>query len=123
MRHFGSTTTAPTSNIYHGSIYLEPDSSKASKNVGQIGVRDGDTLTVAFYESNHITVVDDDTATIDGEKPAILSISPGEGTVTDRSSPVVTVTVSDGGSGIDTSFPRDHVDITIVDGTVKCRIY
>ena len=91
----GSTTTNPTSNIYHGSIYLEPDSTKASKNAGEIGVRDGDTLTVAFYESNHVTVVDDDTATIDGEKPAILSVSPGDGTVTDRSSPVVTVTVSD----------------------------
>ena len=118
----GSTTTNPTSNIYYGSIYLEPDSSKASKNDGEIGVRDGDTLTVTLYEDDHVTVVDDDTATIDGEKPAILSISPGDKTVTDRSSPVVTVTVTDAGSGIDTSFPRDHVDISIVDGDDTCRI-
>ena len=68
-------------------------------------------------------MVDDDTATIDGEKPAILSISPGDGTITDRSSPVVTITVTDGGSGIDTSFPRDHVDVSIVEGDTVCRVY
>ena len=119
----GSRVPDPTSNIYHGSIYLEPDSKIASANLEQIGVRDGDTLTVTLYEDDHVTVVDDDTATIDGEKPAILSISPGDGTITDRSSPVVTITVTDGGSGIDTSFPRDHVDISIVEGDTICRVY
>ena len=119
----GSTSTNPTSNIYHGSIYLEPDSTKASKAKGEIGVRDGDTLTVTLYEDDHVTVVDDDTATIDGEKPTILSVTPGNKAVIDRSSPVVTVSVTDGGSGIDTSFPRDHVDMTIVDGDVECRLY
>ena len=118
----GKTDLAPTSNIYHGSIYLESDSAKASRNEGQIGVRDGDTLTVTFYEQDQITVVDSDTATIDGEKPAILSITPGDKTVTDRSSPVVTVTVADAGSGFDTSFPRDHVDISIIAGEDTCRI-
>ena len=118
----GSTTPHPTSNIYHGSIYLESDSAKASRNDEEIGVRDGDTLTVTFYEEDQITEVDSDTATIDGEKPAILSVSPGDKTVTDRSSPVVTVTVADAGSGFDTSFPREHVDISIMDGDDVCRI-
>ena len=130
-----ATIPSPTTNIYHGSIYLEPDSKIASAEKGKIGVRDGDTLTVTLYEDDHVTVVDTDTATIDGEKPAILSISPGDGTITDRSSPVVTVTVTDGGSGFDTSFPRDHVDIFILDSItydedgertgvgVTCRLY
>ena len=124
VAEIGSMVSAPTSNIYRGTIYLEPDSSIASAKEKQIGVRDGDTLTVTLYEADHVTVVDDDTATIDGEMPAILSISPGSkaGTVTDRSSPVVTVSVSDAGSGIDTSFPRKHVDISILEGDQVCRI-
>ena len=122
----GSKAPSPTTSIYHGSIYLEPDSKIASAKDGQIGVRDGDTLTVTLYEADHVTVVDTDTATIDGEKPAILSISPGStsGAITDRSSPVVTVSVTDAGSGIDTSFPRDHVDISIFEeeSGATCRI-
>ena len=131
----GSTLPSPTTNIYYGSIYLEPDSKIASAEKGKIGVRDGDTLTVTLYEDDHVTVVDTDTATIDGEKPAILSISPADGTITDRSSPVVTITVTDDGSGFDTSFPRDHVDVFILDNItydedgemtgagITCRIY
>ena len=122
VAEIGSTNPHPTSNIYHGSIYLESDSAKASRNAEEIGVRDGDTLTVTFYEEDQITVVDSDTATIDGEKPAIVSVSPADKTVTDRSSPVVTVTVADAGSGFDTSFPREHVDISIIDKAIVCRI-
>ncbi len=118
----GATTTHPTTGIYRGEIKLSDNASEASLKEGLLGVRDGDTLTVAFYNSDHTTLIDDDTATIDGQKPTIVSVSPTDKTVTDRSSPVVTVTVADEGSGFDTNNPRDHVDITIIDGMNTCKV-
>ena len=126
VEKIGSQTPAPETNIYHGSIILNSNSTAASRDSTdedpQIGVRDGDTLRVVFYQDDHVTEVDDDTATIDGQKPTIVSVSPSDKTVTDRSSPVITVTVSDDGSGFDTSESRGHVDISIVDGDVTCTI-
>ncbi len=118
----GATTTHPTTGIYRGEIKLSANASDASLKEGLLGVRDGDTLTVSFYNSDHTTLIDDDTATIDGQKPTIVSVSPTDKTVTDRSSPVVTVTVADEGSGFDTNNPRDHVDITIIDGMNTCKV-
>ena len=85
-------------------------------------------MTVQFYEKDHVTVVDDDTATIGRarSRPS-ASISPADGNdCRTRSSPVVTHSPSaTPDRAIDTSdFPDvDHVDlVSIVDfGNDVCR--
>ena len=78
-----------------------------------VSVRDGDTLTVEYYQDNHTTVIASDTATIDDEDPAIVSIEAEGGPVTNDDSPAVRFTVSDDGSGFDTSAPKLHVTLDI----------
>ena len=81
----GDTAKDPTSNRYHGSIGLTGNSREASlsrdnavDSDDKIWVRDGDTLTVTYYEADHTTIIDTDTAIIDAENPSISSISPSE---------------------------------------------
>ena len=128
----GDTVKAPRSDKYHGSIGLTGNSREASQSRDdtdeandKVWVRDGDTLTVTYYDSDHTTIIDTDTATIDAEDPSISGISPSGGTVTNDSSPVVSFMVTDDGSGFNTSRPRDHVELFVVDpagGTTECRI-
>ena len=123
VKGVGSTSTAPTSNIYHGSVRLTGDSRDASNDKNAVWVRDGDTLTVTFYEDDHVTEIGSDTAIIDAEDPSISGVSPSDGTVTDDNSPVVTFMVTDDGAGFDTSNPRGHVDVFVVaDDNRSCRI-
>ena len=110
----GDTTPHPTSNIYHGSVVLSGDSSATQSGDGKIYVRDGETITVAFYDADD-EEVGSDTATIDDQDPLISGLSPSDGTVTDDSSPVVGFTVIDDGSGFDTGNPKSHVTLTVND--------
>ena len=76
-------------------------------------------------DADHTTIIDTDTAIVDAEDPNVSVISPGGGTVTKDSSPAVSFTVTDDGSGFNTSRPRDHVDMFVVDpvgGLVECQI-
>ena len=66
----------------------------------RVWVRDGDTITVEVYEDDNTTVITSDTATIDAQDPSISGLSPSGGTVTDDSSPVVSFTIIDDGSGL-----------------------
>ena len=127
----GDTDKDARSNVYHGSIGLTGNSREASQSRDdkdesndKVWVRDGDTLTVTYYDADHTTIIDTDTATIDAENPSISGISPSGGTVTKDSSPVVSFMVTDDGSGFNTSRPRDHVELFVVDpvGGADCRI-
>ena len=123
VENVGTTVTAPTTDIYHGSVVLTDDPRDAVDSRGvndpndempdMVSVRDGDTLTVEYYQDNHTTVIASDTATIDDEDPAIVSIEAEGGPVTNDDSPAVRFTVSDDGSGFDTSAPKLHVTLDI----------
>ena len=123
VANVGTTATAPTSDIYHGSVVLTDDprdavdsrgvNDKEDEILDEVSVRDGDTLTVEYYQDNHTTVIASDTATIDDEDPAIVSIVAEGGPVTSDDSPAIRFTVSDDGSGFDTSAPKGHVTLNI----------
>ena len=109
----GDKTSDPTSNIYHGSIKLSDDAAATASGDDEIYVRDGETITVTFYDAGD-EEVGSDTATIDAENPLISDLSPAKGAVINDSSPAVTFTVTDDGAGFDTRSPELHVDLTVM---------
>ena len=118
----GITTASSVSDVYYGSVVLTDDAREASTNANMVWVRDGDTLTVTFYEDDHVTEIDSDEATIDAEDPSITGFDPSNKTVTDDETPPVTFTMTDDGAGFETSGFRSNVDLLVKDGTSICKI-
>ena len=117
----GSTMADPLSNIYLGSIALSDDSSATQADDGKLWVRDGDTITVEIYDDDNTTVIASDTAEIDGEDPSISGLTPSGGVINDTT-PAVSFTVTDDGSGFDTNSPRDHITVTVTDRGRDCQV-
>ena len=109
----GTPTPHPTSNIYHGSVKLSDDSGATASDDKEIYVRDGETITVTFYDAGD-EEVGSDTATVDAEDPLISGLSPAKGAVINDSSPAVSFTVTDVGAGFNTRSPELQVDLTVM---------
>ena len=109
----GDPNPHPTSNIYHGSVTLSDDAAATASNDGEIYVRDGEAITVTFYDSGD-EEVGSDTAIVDAEDPLISGLSPGKGAVINDSSPAVSFTVTDDGAGFNTRSPEAHVELTVM---------
>ena len=109
----GDSDPHPTSNIYHGSVKLSDDAAATASDDGEIYVRDGETITVTFYDADD-DEVGSDTATIDAENPLISGLSPGKGAVINDSSPAVSFTVTDEGAGFNTRSPELQVDLSVM---------
>ena len=119
----GKMTPSSVSNVYHGSVELTDDAREASDNANMVWVRDGDTLTVTFYEDDHVAEIDSDEATIDAENPSITGFDPSNNTVTDDETPPVTFTMTDDGAGFETSGFRSNVDLLVKDGGSICKVH
>ena len=109
----GTREPHPTSNIYHGSVTLSDDAAATASDDGEIYVRDGETITVTFYDAGD-EEVGSDTAIVDAEDPLISGLSPGKGAVINDSSPAVSFTVTDDGAGFNTRSPEAHVELTVM---------
>ena len=96
-----STVATSTTRLFHGSIILDEDGAAAAAGDGKVWVRDGDTLTVNYYNADGI-VLDSDTVEVDAVKPVIANVTPADATFTGIENPTVTFDVTDTGSGIDT---------------------
>ena len=125
---FGNSTALaslaadPDDKIFRGAVTLSDDPQATDPDDGKIWVQDGDTLTVTFYRSDHVTVIDSTTATIDATDPAITAISPADGSVIKDVSPNLSFTITDGGSGLSTSAPEGNVEVKIVTTAGDCNI-
>ena len=104
---------APTSGYYYGSITVVGDSA-TGREVGNIWARDGDTITVEFFESDHSEVIGSAEAIIDAVSPSISGIAPSGGSVLNET-PVISFDISDMGSGFSTSDFDQHVDLFLLD--------
>ena len=125
----GNTATAlaslaadPNDKLFRGSITLSNDPQATDPDDGYVWVQDGDTLTVTFYKSDHTTVIDSTTATIDATNPAIAGVSPADGTVIKSTVPTVSFSITDGGSGLSAASPGGNVALSIVVGGNECPV-
>ena len=80
---------------------------------GNIWARDGDTITVEFFESDHSEVIGSAEAIIDAVSPSISGIAPSEDSVLNET-PVISFDISDLGSGFSTSDFDQHVDLFLL---------
>ena len=104
--------SSPISQIFRGTIILGQDAvAQGTANDG-IWVQDGDTVTVNYLDSKG-NIVDSDTMTADGIVPAITSLTPADGAVTNVNNPTLQFDVTDLGSGVPTINPADAITITI----------
>ena len=117
-----STAASATSKIFRGEINLSSDAANSAPNDGGVWVQDGDTLTVTYYTSDHVTVIDSATATIDATVPGLASIVQADGAVTFDPSPSLSFSIEDSGSGLSTSNPQGNVDVFITTGVGDCPI-
>ena len=111
--------SAPQSNHYYGSITLVDDSGTnaagtGGRDEGNVYARDGDTITVQFFEKDHSAEIGSSEATADGLKPSISGLEPAANAVLNEAAPVLRFTVDDGGSGFDTGDFDSHVDLYLV---------
>ena len=115
-----TTDPEPQSNYYYGSITLVAESGDGTdeepggRKDGYIYARDGDTITVQFFEKDHSTEVGSAEAAADGLDPSIGGIEPAANVVLNEASPVLRFTVDDAGSGFDTGDFHSHVDLYLV---------
>jgi hypothetical protein len=113
----------PDDRHFRGTIVLSNDPQATDLDDEEVWVQDGDTLTVTFYRSDHATVIDSTTATIDSTKPAITSVTPADGTIINSTVPSLSFSITDGGSGLSTSDPGVNVALFIVvGGGNECRV-
>ncbi len=111
-----AASTAIDSKYFGGTVKIGSDASYAASGDSTIWVQDGDTLTVTYYgagtdsdgsgaiESDEIgSVVASTTATIDDSAPSIGNVSPEDGTLTKDTSPDLSFTMTDTGSGFGSS--------------------
>jgi len=109
-----SATGNATSNKYRGKLDLSSDASKSAANDNAIWVQEADTLTVTYYESDHTTVINSHSVTIDATNPTITAISPADGSYIKDTSPTLTFTIGDAQSGLDTSTLGNNVALSIM---------
>ena len=115
---------APTSSYYYGSIKVVGDSG-TGREKGNIWARDGDSITIEFFESDHTDVIGDTEAIIDAVSPSISEVDP-DGVVLNET-PVISFGVSDMGSGFSTSDFEQHVDLYLLpnpddEDDVGCKV-
>jgi hypothetical protein len=118
----GSSTADPDAKIFRGSVTLSNDPQATDPDDGNIWVQDEDVLTVIFYKSDHSTSIDSTTATIDATRPAVVNISPADGSIANSVNPTLTFSVTDGGSGLSTAAPASNIEISIVTAGGSCPI-
>jgi len=122
------TAAAIDSKYSTGTIQVGPDASHAAAANSVVWVQDGDTITVTFYgagtdsngdgsiaDSEVGAVIATTTATIDSSAPTITNVSPADGTLTKDTSPEITFTIEDSGSGLGTSVLTlgTHIDVYV----------
>ena len=117
-----SSTASAISKIFRGSVEVSADAAATAAGDGKVWVQDGDILTITFYKSDHTTVIDSTTATIDATVPAITAILPADGSISKSTAPVITFSITDGGSGLSTALPGDNVDLFITVGGLNCPV-
>lgn len=135
----GSTTAANNASYFRGQVSFQTDASHAAKGTVKTGtsipsvwVQDGDTVTVSYMKACTMKsdntacetdgeVISTATATIDTSKPTITNISPADGTLTSDTSPTLSFTMTDGGSGFNSSISNfaDHISILVNSCTVN----
>jgi len=118
----GVTTSDATSGIFRGQVDLSASADATQPGDGRVWIQDGDTLTVTFYGTDHVTAVGSATATVDDKNPTISGVSPADGTITNNASPTINFTIADDGSGLSTTVPGNNVDVFIVTAAGDCRI-
>ena len=112
----------PDDKFFRGSITLSNDPQATDPGDGDIWVQDGDTLTVTFFKSDHTTVIDSTTATIDATDPAIANVLPVDGSVIKSTVPTLSFSITDGGSGLSASAPGGNVALSVVVGGNECPV-
>jgi hypothetical protein len=95
----GRSNASPTSKVFHGSVVLSSDASKAGSGDGEVWIEDGDTVTVDYLDEDG-ELIDSDTVTADTVPPTISDISPEDGSVSNSEHPTITFDVTDAGSKI-----------------------
>ena len=95
----GNPSASPISKIFHGSVVLSSDASKAGSGDGEVWIEDGDTVTVDYLDKDG-ELIDSDTVTADTVPPTISDISPADGSVSNSEHPTITFDVTDAGSKI-----------------------
>ena len=125
-----NAAAAMDSEYFKGSVSINSDASNAGTGNDVVWVQDGDTLTVTFYgactdsdadnqcdDSEVGSVIASTTATIDDSSPSITNVSPADGILTSDTGPNLSFTISDTGSGFDSSIANfgDHVEVYIED--------
>jgi hypothetical protein len=115
-----SGEAAVNTGIFMGRLAINTDASAGAANNGAVWVQDGDTLTASFYAAKASdgttgALTKTTTATIDATAPTISNVSPADGTLSNDTTPSLTFTIEDGGSGFDASVSNfgDHVDVTV----------
>jgi hypothetical protein len=97
----------------------------SATNVPCIWVKDGDTVTITYYEEidsdgNVGAEIATATTTIDSSAPTITNISPADGTLTSDTSPQLSLTINDDGVGFDSALANygDHILLKVNDRAI-----
>jgi len=106
-----------TSNKYRGKLDLSSDASKSAAGDNALWVQEADTLTVTYYGSDHTTVINSHSVTVDATNPTITAISPTDGTYVKDTSPTLTFAIGDLQSGLDTSTLGNNIALSIMGET------
>jgi len=114
-----SAAGSATSNKYRGKLDLSSDASKSAANDNALWVQEADTLTVTYYASDHTTVINSHSVTIDATNPTVTSISPSDGSYIKDTSPTLSFTIGDLQSGLSTSSLGDNIAVTVRGGTTN----
>ena len=114
-----SAAGSATSNKYRGKLDLSSDASKSAANDNALWVQEADTLTVTYYESDHTTVINSHSVTIDATNPTVTDISPTDGSYIKDTSPTLSFTIGDLQSGLNTSALGDNIAVTVRGGTAN----
>ena len=117
----GSDDGSIDSSVFRGLVNINTDASAGAADNGAVWVQDGDTLTASYYEAKNTTdnttgaLISSTTATIDATSPTISNVSPVDGTLTKDTTPSLSFTIEDAGSGFDKSVSNfgDHVEVSV----------
>jgi parallel beta-helix repeat protein len=98
------TETDVNTGVFEGSVVLQ---SPSEGNSTKLAVADGNTITATYdFGDSSIT----DTAMVDDTAPTITGLTPVNDSFVNDSTPDISATLSDAGSGIDTSTVLIKVD-------------
>jgi hypothetical protein len=110
---YTAAASSATSNKYRGKLDLSNDASKSAAGDNNIWVQEADTLTVTFYDTDHTTVINSHSVTIDATNPTITAISPSDGSYIKDTSPTLTFSIGDLQAGLDTTTLGNNVALSI----------